>query len=350
MIEPAQEHEVERGAGEPPVRERGARRPHQCMLVELKSTAAPGLTFTNSSVYRNMDLVSASTFSRDALLSVKGIAAAVVGHHDLYLYVETRDMPTRVKPRGQSDAAAITTGATAAEPPDRDRPLPSYRVHVYRDTGGVLSIGGTTRPVLSYQTSFGYDVTHTGEIEGWRHEIEGAGLLKLAPDWYRIQVPNGGEVPVTTKIEAVEPAGPWSLSLHMGGNVPVGQSGRYSSGPGGGVDLEYRLNTTYALEAFLGLDGLGGKAGTADLRVTQLYVSGKVYLLPGTIRPFALAGVGGYGLDPGSWEAGIHAGGGVQFDLSPRVAVEVAAKYHDVPSPTPALQFVTFQVGVRLRF
>jgi opacity protein-like surface antigen len=254
--------------------------------------------------------------------------------------------------RGRADAAT-TAGATTAAAADRDRPLPSYRVHVYRDTGKVLSIGGTTHPVLSYQTSFGYNVTHQGEVEGWRHEIEGAGLVKLAPNWYRIQVPNGGEVPVTTKIEAVEPGGtmgPLSLSLHVGGNLPVGQSGRYSGGPGGGIDLEYRLNATFAVEAFLGLDDLRGKAGAADLRVTQLHVSGKVYLLPGTIRPFALAGAGGYGLDPGSWKAGVHAGGGVQVNLWPRFAVEATAKYHDVPGPTPALRFVTLQAGARLRF
>lgn len=182
----------------------GARRPHQCMLVELKSAAAPGLTFTNSSVYRNMDLVSASRFQRDALLSVKGVAPAPLGSHDLYLYVEAHDMPERVK-RDQPVKAPNERPVVSENRAEPSPPLPTYRVHVYRDTGKALSIGGTTRPVLSYQTSFGYQVMHQGELEGWRHEIKGAGLVKLAPNWYRIRVPNNGAVSVTTTIVAVEP-------------------------------------------------------------------------------------------------------------------------------------------------
>ena len=330
----------------------GARRSHQCMLVELKSATAPGLTFTNSSVYRNMDLVSASSFRRAALLSVKGLAPAPAGARDLYVYVETRDMPERAKPGPgpATEPGSLARRANRAEP---TAALPTYRVHVYHDTGKVLSLGGTTRPILRYQTSFGYEVTHQGQLEGWRHEIEGSGLVKLAENWYRIPVPNDGAVEVTTTIEAVEPgsADPWSLSLHAGANLPLGQSRNlYDGGPGGGIDLEYMASSSFGLEAFLGLDGLRGKAGIPNVRVTQLYLSGKAYLLPGTLRPIVLAGAGAYGLDPGPWKPGFHAGLGLQLGLSPHLAVETTAKVHDVPDTTPALQFVTLQAGVRVRF
>jgi hypothetical protein len=315
----------------------GARRPHQCMLVELKSSV--GLTFTNSSVYRNMDLVSASTFQRDALLSVKGLAPAAAGSRDVYLYVEARDMPERVEP-----------GKPVRE---KRAALPTYRVHVYHDTGNVLSIGGTARPVLRYQTSFGYEVNHQGELTGWRHGIDGAGLELLAPNWYRIQVPNNGEVPVTTTIEAVEPGGaahPWSLSLHAGATLLVGPSrNRYNTGLGGGLDIEFLLGTSFALEAFVGLEQLPGKGGTADLRVAELYLSAKLFPFQAPIRPFALAGGGAYGLDPGSWNAGVHAGLGLQLDLSANFAVEATAKYHHLPGASPVLQFVTVHAGLRLR-
>jgi hypothetical protein len=196
----------------------GARRPHQCMLVELKSSA-PGLTFTNASVYRNMDLVSASKFKRDALLSVKGLTATPGGARDLYLYVETQDMPERASPTPPPERTAVPTKAhdqtegrnnleagrpVPSEGQGSDHPLPTYRVHVYYDTSKVVSLGGTTRPVLHHQTSFGYQVTHQGDLQGWRNELEGIGLVKLAPNWFRIPVADGGQVSVTTTIEAVE--------------------------------------------------------------------------------------------------------------------------------------------------
>src|SRR5207253_8550297 len=121
----------------------GTRLLHQCMLVELKSTASPGLTFTSSSVYRNMDVVSASRFQRDALLSVKGLAPAAGGSRDLYVYVETRDMPERVKHAPAKEPIAVSPqdgGRREVDRPDQAgaaRPLPAYRVHIYHDTGKV---------------------------------------------------------------------------------------------------------------------------------------------------------------------------------------------------------------------
>ncbi|HEX7680119.1 MAG TPA: hypothetical protein VF713_18455 [Thermoanaerobaculia bacterium] len=324
----------------------GERRSHQCMLVELKSAASPGLTFTNTSVYRNMDLVSASTFRRDALVSVKGLAPLSAKPRDIYIYVEARDLPARVRPKSpaalSSKTALAETGAVLAPPP------PTYLVHVYHDTGKVITSGGKVRPILRYQTSFGYTVTHTGELEGWRHRIEGPGLVELAPGWYKIPVPNQGSATVTTTIEAIEPS-PWSLSLHLGANRPLGQSRTsYSGGNGGGVDLEYRTGQAFAVELFLGRDRLPGKTGLADLAVTQLSVSGKAYFLSGTARPFVEAGIGAYELDPGSLKAGFHAGVGGQLAVTPRIALEVSVKEHAVGS-SPRLRYATAQVGVRMR-
>lgn len=47
---------------------------HQCMLVELSSVFPGGETFTRSSVYRNMDFVDASRFTREAEVSARGLA------------------------------------------------------------------------------------------------------------------------------------------------------------------------------------------------------------------------------------------------------------------------------------
>lgn len=333
----------------------GARRPHQCLLVELKSTASPGVTFTNASVYRNMDLVSASTFRRDASLSVKGLAATAAGARDVYVYVEAQGMPERVKPDAGREARAAASGERPPVAATSERtaaaPLPRYRVHVYHDSGKILTLDGVKRPVLRYQTSFGYDVSHRGELEGWRHALDGGGLERLAERWYRIRVPDGGEVKLTTTIEAVEPpAIRWSLSLHTGAALPVGTSrSLHDPGAGGGLDVEALFRSRYAVEAFLGPDALPGQSGAADLRVTHLSLSGKVYLTPGRTRPFVLAGAGAYDLRPGSLRAGIHAGAGVQVEVTPRLAVEATGKLHDVPGAGPALRFATAQGGLRLR-
>lgn len=338
----------------------GTRRSHQCMLVELKSGAAPGLTFLNSSVYRNMDVVTASTFRREAEVSVKGLPPTPAGARDVYVYVETQDMPERVPRPGQGQGraaappAAPTSSARerrAAVEATRAEPLPSYKVHVYHDTRKALLLGGVAHPVLGYQTSYGYSVTHQGEVEGWRHELGGAGLVKLADNFYRLPVPDAGIVALTTTIEAIEPPGPrWSLSLHLGAGVPAGSSStRYGSGVGGGIDVETRFANGWAVEAVLGVDQLPGKAGIADLRVTGFLAGARLYLLPGGLQPFVLAGAGAYHLRPGSLQAGVHAGAGVSLDLGPRFAVEAAAKLHSVPGATPALFFSTLQAGLRLR-
>ncbi|HEY6099652.1 MAG TPA: hypothetical protein VIW03_09495, partial [Anaeromyxobacter sp.] len=331
----------------------GTRRPHQCMLVELRSAASPGLTFTNASVYRNMDLVSASTFRRDALVSVKGLPPSPGGSRDVYLYVEPRGMPERAGTppdarRARADEVARRGGAGPGSP-DGPRTLPSYRVHVYHDTGKVLTLGGVARPVLRHQTSFGYDVKHDGELEGWRHGLEGAGLVELARDWYRIRVPDDASVEVTTTVEAVEPRR-FSLSLHAGAAVPLGSSwSALGIGAGGAVDVERRLSGPFAVEALLGIDRMPGRQGVADLRVAQVILSGKAYLLAGSVHPFVLAGAGVYDLDPGSTRAGVHAGAGIQVELGPRLAVEAAGKVHAVAGAAPALRFMTLQAGLRLR-
>jgi hypothetical protein len=324
----------------------GDRRSHQCMLAELKSVAAPGVTFTNASVYRNMDVVSASSFRRDAVLSVKGLTPLSTQPRDVYIYVETHNLPARVSTK--APYTSIAGGGTPNQEAAREG-QPTYRVHVYHDTGKTVMSGGQNRPVLSYQTSFAYTVTHEGELEGWRHRIDGPGLVELAPGWYKIPVPNQGSTTVTTRIEAVEPSR-WSLSLHFGINRPLGGARHHYVGrTGGGIDLEYRARPNFALELFLGRDTLADKVGVTDLVATHLSLSGKAHLSSGTVRPFVEAGVGAYDLDPGSCRAGVHAGFGGLLAVGSRLALEVTLNSHIVDSGGDRLRFATAQVGVRLR-
>jgi hypothetical protein len=321
----------------------GTRRSHQCMLVELKSAAAGGLTFTNASVYRNMDLVSASTFRREAEVSVKGLPATPAGARDVYVYVETQGLPETVKPPPTGDRRALVADR-------RQEPSPTYKVHVFHDTGKVLTLGGVARPVLEQQTSYGYNVTHEGEVTGWSHQLEGQGLVELAPNWYRLSIPDGGSARLTTTIEAVEPATPrWSLSLHVGAAVPVGSTATdLGAGFRPGVDLQLRFDDRWALEALLGFGRLPGKGGRPDLQVMDLSLSVRRYLKVGALQPFVMAGPGLYVLSPGTSQAGVHVGAGLELAFTSHWSAEVAARIHQVAGVTPGLHFAIFQAGLRL--
>ena len=194
----------------------GGKTPHQCMLVEL---SGPGLSFLNNSVYRNMDFVNASIFRRSAEISVRGLAPIAAAHRDVYIYVQTLNMPERIEkpapgPEGVPPAGGdVPTLIHDERPPppsfdDQVADVPTYRVHVFHSTGRTVTVGGQTRDILEAQSSFGYYLEHTGALAGWRHALRAppsAQLQTLAPNFYKVIVPNDGAITVTTAIEAVEP-------------------------------------------------------------------------------------------------------------------------------------------------
>jgi hypothetical protein len=232
------------------------RRSHQCMLVEL---SGGGLTYNPASVYRNMDFVDASTFEREADISVAGLAAGAEPKRDVYLYVQKLMMPKDIgtpQPAqalvdyakveevlshgGDGDGGGdsgeqvpgIAASATAPPKPRGDTPppqtaprppldgdfetlnqqYPTYVVHAFRDTGETITVNGQNRKLLRPQSSFGYYVHHEGALTGWDSELQGAQLI--APNYYKIAVPEGGAATVKTRIVAREqdtpPTPPWS--------------------------------------------------------------------------------------------------------------------------------------------
>ena len=308
---------------------------HQCMLVELGG--APGITFPVSSVAQNMNFVSASRFEREAEVSVRGLqpAPGAPPQRDVYLYVQTNNMPAQVngnprprarptpnpssggffapKPGGGSGGASTSKpggtpapkpGAPPAKPvppagpsvvrdatvsvnqsPDVEiEPLPksqyeqlretapTYQVHGFHDTGRTITLRGRPFKVLEPQSSFGYFVDHTGTLLGWRHELEGA--EKIAPNYYHLGVDNGGAARVTTIIEAIDSR--WSVSLHGGLAMPVGDfADSCDSGFSLGVDAEYRITGMVAAEAFYGNDRFDCADDTTTLN--HFEVNGKLY-------------------------------------------------------------------------
>jgi hypothetical protein len=219
-----------------------SRHNHQCVLVELSTTSVP-LYFSTASTYRNMDFVPASRFERDARVDIAGLAGLGGGAttRDVYLYVETRNMPATIddkpaeQPQGENggeapanrlnadfrkrleipegrpiDAktserlqAAVAAGAITHD--DVAKIMPTYIVHVWHDTGRKTKTG---TPIIESQPSFGYFVSHDGDLTGWKHSIQGKGVT-LSPvpnsrNFYKLAVAEGGSAVVTTVIESVE--------------------------------------------------------------------------------------------------------------------------------------------------
>mgnify|MGYP001439693724 CR=1 FL=1 len=224
--------------------ESGARNSHSCVLVEMTDTMTPGLVYRNRSMWNNFDVRPASVLEKPAQITLKGLAHISPSGRDVYVYVETRNMPDKVpqendnkmpdkvpqaierkvaynEPREGPLALkrAITEGKVTSADLSRmiaggqvseimlDEILPTYIVHVYHDTGKSLTLGGVKRPILNEQGAFGYRITHVGDLLGWTHALNfaaGHTVDKLAPNFYRIRnVPNNGTVNVITRIESL---------------------------------------------------------------------------------------------------------------------------------------------------
>ncbi len=202
------------GGGLPPA---GSQNPHQCMLVELSSTD-PSVIITTSSTYANMNVADASVFRRHAAISVEGLAPISAKPRDVYLYLQTYNMPTVVKPRPNDDRRTggpsglammkqTAVGGTQRPPEIEDIAEfhPTYTVHCYHDTGEIgKREDGTTFLILRPQTAFGYFVVHEGPLVGWDSRIYGA--EKLTEFSYVIRVPNGKSVFIETALQAREKA------------------------------------------------------------------------------------------------------------------------------------------------
>jgi hypothetical protein len=210
----------------------GDRWSHQCILCEL---SGGGITFSPASTSSNFELVAASTFRRDALISVRGLPDPGTPERDVYLLVSTTNMPAQVDQRppprdakppsivavdeGDGDGGGHGDGDGDGDgrfdPSATDfsgfdllrRDEPTYVVHVFHDSG--LKEADSGLPILVPQTPFGFAVSHDGELHGWEHALTGATLTQVGPNLYRLRVRTDGEAVVTTSITAREHPRSW---------------------------------------------------------------------------------------------------------------------------------------------
>jgi hypothetical protein len=217
---------------------------HQCMQVQLTGTQ---VQFAVNSAFRNMHVAPASLYRETATIDTRGLAKLKnQGYHNIYLYVETRNMPDRddagyapptigstmqtytninrycgriieaAKQQGKS-LASISDGIDcrgydpSVPVPSDDfltQRMPTMIVHAYADTGVTQTIRGKKVPILTPMTSFGQYVTHDatteGNVFGWNAGLEPSGTTpfqKVGIDTYRIQIPNDGVGHVITRVE-----------------------------------------------------------------------------------------------------------------------------------------------------
>lgn len=191
----------------------GTRWTHQCMLVELSGS---DLEFLRSSIHRNMNFVAASKFEEEAQVSVVGLTPINPSDRDVYLYVETKNMPERVKDSDLYHRKVATTidprKVSTFFNKDDERPkveqiadrMPTYVIHGYYDTGRTITVNEKSHPILRPMTSLGYFVTHEGKVDGWSHNLQGA--EEIAPNFYKIAVPNNDTATITTTVKALQPS------------------------------------------------------------------------------------------------------------------------------------------------
>ena len=212
---------------------------HQCVLVTLNGA---NINFLNDAIYQNMNYDGASLLSREAEISVVGLKPFAPTPRDVYLAVEKlnmapnakgdegqflRDSMVRLMRKGGELAeklkrALAILSDTGGETKDQrlqilikvladvglteeqlDQLFPTFRIHVYHDTGErVNRPDGTQRPVLKEQSSFGIYAYHEGTLEGWASSIQGA--QRIAENLYLIPVPNDGTAKITVNVQAVQ--------------------------------------------------------------------------------------------------------------------------------------------------
>jgi hypothetical protein len=196
--------------GPPPL---GSQNPHQCMLVELTSDD-PNIVIQTSSIYANMNIVSASTYRRMAEISVVGAPVLSPKPRDVYLYIQKYNMPPVVKPNDKPPGNVVggvnldrQPSYVSTGPPlpwdveDLAAQVPTWTIHAYIETGKFYRLDdGTKAPILQPQTAFGYYVQHDGDLYGWETRLYGA--EKLSDTCYVMRVPNNGTAHVETVIQA----------------------------------------------------------------------------------------------------------------------------------------------------
>lgn len=208
----------------------------------------------------------------------------------------------------------------------------------------------TVFPVDNLDGTYTAKLNFSGEPPGdvTIHWVETSTVLDgITPDQLPVDLDDSTEF-IPDVIDGVR--SPWSFSVHLGFNDPRGTASSFLDGDFSyGVDLEYAFTPQWSLELYLGEDRFDVPAVSTDLDLFVFSLSGKYYFTPGSNRLFGTVGLGSYDPSLGSSELGFSLGLGGQFRLTPAIALEARATYHDVSS-NPSFEYVQALAGVKLFF
>lgn len=290
---------------------------HQCILVELDSDSDTNIV--TKSVHRNMDVVSASSFSRSAQISTRGYGPPPEGmdNHQFDLHVTTREKP---RTASEHKAGDETTESRL-----------NWAAHGYRYSGRFITINRQRYSLVDPVGSFGYVVKHVGDtVRKWEHKIVGA--KKVAPDLYRLSIPSESAVPVTTKITPLS-HGRWSGSIHSGVAIPTGSfSNDFDSGFNILLDIDYRFSPKWSFVGLAGFSDFNSNTSgvndkywinlSANIRYNQLLKGPWSYYIGG--------GPGVYIPEVGSTELGANIGFGFDYEYNSSTTIEMGVDYHTI--------------------
>jgi len=309
--------------------------PHQCILAEIDSWSNANIV--TKSVYRNMDFVNASSFSRSAEISAKGYGPPPEGRsdHSFTIYVTTRTK--------ESDERSD-------EKTDQKQPVSAlnWAAHGYRDLGRFIIIDDGSYSITDPVGSFGYVVQHDDLVKEWEHQLAGAEMI--GANLYRLSIPAEGVRTITTRIVPIE-LGRWTISVHSGAAVPTGAfANDFDPGFNVLLDADYHFSPQLSVVAFFGYNDFKSKtAGIDDNYWLNLSANVRYYrLLSGPWSVYIGAGPGLYIPQTGDSEFGANAGPGLNYEYNPRIAFEMGVDYHTIFDPD--IQFVHGHAGVIFRF
>jgi hypothetical protein len=84
---------------------------------------------------------------------------------------------------------------------------PTFKVHVYYDSGKKVTMGGVDRIVMVPMVPFGFYLNHLGTFYGFTQALsglDGVELVPVAPNWYTVKIKNEGAVRIQTVVTAEE--------------------------------------------------------------------------------------------------------------------------------------------------
>jgi hypothetical protein len=263
----------------------------------------------------------ASAFSRIARIGTVGFGRPPVGEdkHSVILQVSTKQWE-----KSKDPVRGVKSGNQIAE---MDSQL-SYIVNGYIDTGRVIIINGKSCKIYAPMGSFVYVVHHDGEVNDWRHGIEGA--EEVAMNTYKLEIEPESYKDIVTRIEPIEPNG-LSLSLHVGPNIPLSNfANDYSTGFNVMADIGYEISRRLSVVAFFAYNFFPAmSSGMDDISIINVALNSAYRVLKNPSKALSLrVGPDLYIQDFKDIDFGYNAGFSCLHLLCRKLELEAGVDYH----------------------